>query len=123
MNVLLRTMTLKSRFESGKYTGQTVEYVMSIDNASYLRFCYFGLEKITFTPELLASIGITEEYFIPKPGTNKQRFEDYKRDFPMQSRWANNQNPLIVKMQNEAFRRAEVKRNCKGRNQARNHGR
>lgn len=55
--ILLRTMTLKSVFNQGKYINKTVNDVF-VNDISYLSYVYYNIEKLTFTPEVLKAIGI-----------------------------------------------------------------
>lgn len=71
MGVLLRTLTKKSRFEAGKYAGQTVEVVMDIE-PNYIIHEYFDYSKISFTEDVLIAVGITEPYRIEKPGKSDE---------------------------------------------------
>lgn len=69
--LLLRTMTLKSKFIGGKYDGLTVQSVINV-HPNYVARSYFDMSMISFVSEVLDMVGITEEYRIKKPGTNKE---------------------------------------------------
>lgn len=81
--LLLRTMTLKSKFDFGVSKGFSVEDLIKIGRKQYLIFSYFKYERITFIPEILDELGIKEEHRIIKPGKNIIVFQEFynKRSF------------------------------------------
>ncbi len=64
---LLRTLTKKSLMKFGYHRDQTVQEVI-LNNPSALVKCYFFLEAITFTNDILDELGIAEDLRISKPG-------------------------------------------------------
>ena len=70
--VRLRTMTEKSIIGFGKYTDLSVGNLLSMNKTRELRWIYFNCSFLTFMPEILEKIGITEHFKIEKPGTNKE---------------------------------------------------
>ena len=84
--VLLRTMTRKSKFQFGKFKDLTVQEVIDLRKYAYLRQVYYNLAGISFSDDILKTIGVFGDNFdnrIKKPGINielgKQIFkEKYK---------------------------------------------
>lgn len=74
---LLRKMTFKSILNFGKNKDLTVLRMFELGKTRELISIYFKLSKITFTDDVLDTIGITEEYRIKKPGSNKKRYLDF----------------------------------------------
>ena len=68
--IILRKMTLDSKFNSGKYEGATVRHVIEMNNKDYLRWVYYNQSKITFTDDILETIGIIDMQ-IDKPGKSE----------------------------------------------------
>ncbi len=71
--VLLRKLAWKSVLDFGKYEGQSVKQVFDLNHKRVLRWYYYNLSKISFIPEVLRAIGISEENEIQKPGTNPEK--------------------------------------------------
>ncbi|MBC8321219.1 MAG: hypothetical protein H8E34_10890 [Bacteroidetes bacterium] len=65
---LLRTMTGKSIIGFGRYADMSVQQVIDLRKAPYLRWLYFNFTKITFTDDILDEINLWEEFRIDKPG-------------------------------------------------------
>ena len=78
MTTLLRTMTLKSPMKFGKWYDITVGDIISSKGyygIDYLIWVYYSASKITFMPDVMYMIGITDEtQLIDKPG----KLEDSK---------------------------------------------
>ncbi len=70
MSILLRKLTEKSTINFGKYKKETVLQLLSMKKEKDLVAMYFKLSTISFTDEVLNTLGITEEYRIDKPGKN-----------------------------------------------------
>jgi len=70
--ILLRTLTEKSQLKFGKYADLTVREVINLQHPSYLRWCYFDCNKISFVDEILEELRIPENYRIEKPGKNPE---------------------------------------------------
>jgi hypothetical protein len=62
-----RVLTLKSKLGFGKYTDLTIQEIINLGKASYLRWVYFNYENIDFLPEILTTIQIPVEYRLAKP--------------------------------------------------------
>ena len=74
----LRKMTFKSKMGFGRYSNDTVQEVLHRTRwggRSYLVWCYFNLEKISFTDEVLDFLGVAEEDRIEKPGKDPEFWE------------------------------------------------
>ena len=71
MVTLLRTLTLKSQLKYGFHSERRVsEMMISGSNKSYLVWSYYALDKISFSDDILTSLGITKKDRIEKPGTD-----------------------------------------------------
>ena len=71
--VRLRVMARKSVFTSGKYENFSVQQVINLKGYHYLIWCYFNQSNISFLPDILDELHITEELRIEKPGTNVEK--------------------------------------------------
>lgn len=69
---LLRKLTEKSIFGFGKYADLAVRDVLNLRHPTYIRWCYFNLDKISFMDNILDEIKIPQDYRIEKPGKNKE---------------------------------------------------
>jgi hypothetical protein len=67
-NVLLRTMTLKSRINFGQYRDLCVQELINLNVHIELIKMYYLLEKITFTEDVLTILRINDDRAITKPG-------------------------------------------------------
>lgn len=76
MTVLLRTLARKSVLDFGKYKDQSIQQILDLKKHRYLRWIYYNASKISFLPEILDEIGITEEWRIDKPGKNPEKGEE-----------------------------------------------
>jgi hypothetical protein len=80
--VRLRKMTAKSTLEEGRYAFMKVGDLMKeVEHITYLVNIYFRYDNLSFTDEVLDQLGVTEEYRIEKPGSNRVRFYDWKMQF------------------------------------------
>lgn len=77
----LRTMARKSVFSEGKHKDRSVQQVLDLQHTRYLRWVYFNLSKISFLPDILDEIGITEEWRIEKPGKDPEKGEQLDEIF------------------------------------------
>lgn len=76
--VLLRTLTRKSTIGFGKFNTWTVGDLIDIkQNKFHLAGIYFKLARVTFTPEVLAEIGITGDDIITKPGKAPEKYKPW----------------------------------------------
>lgn len=73
--ILLRTMTLKSCFDEGKFKNVKIQTLFDLHETRYLRWAYYNLSNINFNQEVKNLIGITSEFEIKKPGTCKEMNE------------------------------------------------
>lgn len=71
--IVLRKLAWKSTLDFGKHEGRTVQQVFDLEHTRILRWYYYNLSKISFIPEVLRAIGITEEYEIQKPGKDPDK--------------------------------------------------
>ena len=137
----LRTMARKSVFSEGKHKDRSVQQLLDLRHTRYLRWVYFNLSKISFLPDILDEIGITEEWRIEKPGKDPEKglaLDHYKdMNFNNFLHRQSEDDPrkaiaehayLNAKMQREARRKArqyftkDAKHFSKGAMQRRNHG-
>lgn len=78
--ITLRKLTGKSTLNFGKYKDSTVDTLIGMKKNKNLVSIYFKLSKITFIDNILDQLGITEEYRIEKPGTNKTLFRKFAEE-------------------------------------------
>ena len=72
--IRLRTMARKSVFNDGKYEGYSVQQVIDLKAFNYLRWRYYNSSMVSFLPDILDEIGISEEWRIVKPGTDPNKY-------------------------------------------------
>ena len=70
--VLLRKLAEKSTLKFGIYSDVPIYNLLDLKRYSYLRWVYYNSSNITFLDSILKEIGITEEYYIDKPGKNTE---------------------------------------------------
>jgi hypothetical protein len=70
--VYLKTMTLKSIINFGKFKNHTVQRIIDLNKGYYLKQMYLNHKDLTFTDDVLKLIGITDKTKIKKPGTIKK---------------------------------------------------
>ena len=70
---LLRTMARKSVFNFGQHEGRTVQQLIDLKHFRILRWYYYNCSKVSFLPDILEEIGITEEWRIDKPGKDPDK--------------------------------------------------
>lgn len=71
--ILLRTLARKSVLDFGKYKDRSVQQVIDLKNVRILRWYYYNCSMISFLPDILDEIGITEEWRINKPGKDPEK--------------------------------------------------
>ncbi len=71
--ILKRVLTRKSilGFGYASVRDLSVQMILDLGKRTYLVSSYYGLEKITFTDDILDELGIKEEFRIEKPGKMK----------------------------------------------------
>lgn len=79
----LRVLTKKSKLGFGAHKDLTVEFILENKKRIYLISPYFKLTSISYTEEVLNELGITEEYRITKPGSDKEMYHKFLRDKEM----------------------------------------
>ena len=67
-------MTEKSIIGFGKFTDLTVQNLLDFKKTRDIRWIYFNCSMLSFKDEILEWAGITSEYRIEKPGTNKELY-------------------------------------------------
>ena len=77
MSILLRTLTLKSKIGIGKYKDETVEQAIQRRKQKDLISMYYKLTTINFNSEILDLLGITREWVISKPSSNKDMYYEF----------------------------------------------
>ena len=75
MTILLRTLARKSVLDFGKYKDRSVQQIIDLKNYRALRWYYYNYSMISFLPDILDEIGITEDMRIPKPGKDPMMCE------------------------------------------------
>jgi hypothetical protein len=76
-SISLRILAKKSTLNFGKYKDCTVEKLIGMRKQIDLTSMYFKLSKISFNEEILEELGITSEFRILKPSTNKELYLDF----------------------------------------------
>ena len=79
--MVLRKLALKSILNFGKYGDYTVTQLMQINKHMYLVWCYYNCSHISFLPEILEMLDITEDRSIEKPGKDPCFYEEHKYEF------------------------------------------
>jgi len=74
--VLLRKMARKSKFNTGKYDGVTVQELINANKQPYLRWVYYNMSMITFMDDILDELNIWPDERIEKPGKNPELGEE-----------------------------------------------
>jgi hypothetical protein len=87
--ILLRTLTEKSCLKFGKFHDVPIFKLIDMGRTRYLRIIYFTNSMISFTPDILDKIYISENFRINKPGSdvdklNKLQSIIYDNYSPMQ---------------------------------------
>ncbi len=77
---LLRTMTRKSRLGFGKYKDLTIQHIIDMRLNSVLVSSYFKLTSINYIEDILQEIGISEEYRIEKPSSDREMYYKFLKD-------------------------------------------
>ena len=72
----LRTMARKSVFYGGRYDGLSVQQMLDMKKYGTLRWYYFHCSMISYLPDILDELHITERYRIDKPGTDPSMYEE-----------------------------------------------
>ena len=69
----LRIMARKSVFTFGKWDMYTVQQVLDLKGYQSLRWYYYNCSMVSFLPDILDELWITEEWRITKPGTDPEK--------------------------------------------------
>ena len=69
-------MARKSVFNEGKFEGYSVQQLIDLKEYNYIRWCYYNMSMLSFLPDILDEVCITEEWRIDKPGTNHDKYEE-----------------------------------------------
>lgn len=77
--ILLRKLSFKSQLNFGKYKNQTVQGVIDLHKKHYLQWCYYNLEGISFTDEVLDLIQVGVSERLKKPGIYTKQWEEHLR--------------------------------------------
>lgn len=72
----LRTMARKSVFYGGRYEGLSVQQMLDMRRYGALRWYYFHCSMISYLPDILDELHISEKYRIDKPGTDPAMYEE-----------------------------------------------
>lgn len=81
--IRLRTLTKKSLMTFGKYHDWRLGDLINMGKQEYLIWCYYNLSMISFMPDILDELGITEEWRIEKPGIDEDLFFKLKKEITM----------------------------------------
>lgn len=74
-------MARKSVFEGGTCDNCSVQQMLNLKAWKTLRWIYYNCSNISFLPDILDEIGITEEWRIAKPGTDKEKGKELDKKF------------------------------------------
>lgn len=125
--VLLRTMSLKSILNFGKYSGMSIQQILDLKKTGYLRYLYYNKEGITFVDDILKIIGVIGnnfDYRIDKPGKNpelcKKIFKEKEKYYDKGINDYIKRNKMARKIDYDYF---DKRKFTKGNLQAWNHGR
>jgi len=75
--VRLRTLTFKSIIGFGRYEYMSVQQIIDLQDASYLKWLYYNAEGISFTEDVLDYIKIFTFRRVKKPGKYPELWDDY----------------------------------------------
>ena len=76
-NLLLRTLTMKSKIGFGLYPDLCVQELIQLKKYKELISMYYQLEKINFDEEVKEYLGIVFERVISKPGKDYEMYKKY----------------------------------------------
>ena len=77
---LQRILTRKSKLGFGKHKDYTVQELLDLRKAYVLISPYYKLTSINYIEDVLLELGITEEYRIPKPSSDKDMYFKFRKD-------------------------------------------
>ena len=80
MPILLRTLTRKSKLGFGKKRNLTVQQILDLGNKLVLISPYFKLTAINYTDDILEELGITTNYRIEKPSSNREMYYKFLKE-------------------------------------------
>jgi len=125
--IRLRTMTEKSVIGFGKYTDLRVQDLLNQRKTRDLRWIYYNCSLLTFMPNILEEIGVTEEHRIEKPGKNHDlgiELNEAKKKRILGFQKLKNQSHTrrVIKANNASRRFVDHIKYSKGSLVARNHG-
>ena len=98
-SIPFKIMTDKVTMDFEPHRNKTVKYLLSMD-CDAVREIYYLKESRSFAPYILDALGITKEYRIEKPGTDKEMFETLKED---------KKDKLPIRLTNEDLKKIELK--------------
>lgn len=124
---LLRKLTEKSNLKFGQYADVPICNLLELKRYSYLRWVYFNCSNITFFENILLEIGITQEYFIEKPGVNNEFHEKLTKIKRDNLQWKGKKHidkveKYAFKNKNNQIKNLDKKLNSKSSLMRRNHG-
>lgn len=111
--IRLRTMARKSVFDAGKWENHSVQQVLDLKGYRTLRWYYYNYSAISFTPDILDELGITEEWRIEKPGTDPEKYnalhEKMEQKFRNVLHAISKDNPMAaIKIFNKEKKRSRI---------------
>lgn len=74
-----RKLTLKSILGFGKFQSFTVSRMIQNHQSIHLCQAYFNLSHISFAEDVLSLLKITPEWYIKKPGTDREKFFEFRK--------------------------------------------
>ena len=110
--ILSRTLTRKSKMNFGKWKDCTVQEMFDFRRQKELVSAYYKLSSINYTEDILFELGITKEWVIEKPSTDKETY----------IRFLKNKGMLKVRTREGSNSMKKEWKATKRYNQSKNHG-
>ena len=77
--IVLRTLARASVLDFGRHKDRTVQQLLDLKHYRAIRWYYYNCSMISFLPDILEEVGITEEWRIQKPGKNPEKGAELDR--------------------------------------------
>ena len=78
--IRLRTLARKSVLWFGKHQGLSVQQLLDLRCATYLRWVYYNIAGVSFSDEILEEITIRVARRIEKPGTAPEMHQEVSKE-------------------------------------------
>ena len=82
-STLLRTLSEKAYLKFGRYSDLRVREVLMMGSKGklWLVWSYYNSSMISYSEEILTTLGVTKEHRIEKPGCSKEAHNIFKKTF------------------------------------------